>query len=154
MPSYFAPDAENTASLYYMNAFCGEAESRNIHAIRRNEIQNHPFYIRWGIDTCTYEKKHVSLQGKETEIILQTLFITWVRYKKTILNNQKADRSIEEFRKFLEDITETLDENKQYRIALRYKKIAIVKKQPVVFYFEKEQENCQIVKLSNCKIVK
>ena len=43
MPSYFAPDAENTASLYYMNAFCGEAESRNIHAIRRNEVQNRPF---------------------------------------------------------------------------------------------------------------
>ena len=91
MPSYFAPNAENTASLYYMNAFCGEAESRNIHAIRRNEIQNRPFYIRWGMDTCTYEKKHVSLQGKETEIILQTLFITWVRYKKTILSNQRLN---------------------------------------------------------------
>ena len=63
-----------------------------------------------------------------------------------LCNNQKADRSIEEFRAFLEDITETLDENKQYRIALRYKKIAIVKQQPIVFYFEKEQENCQIVK--------
>lgn len=56
-----------------------------------------------------------------------------------LCNNQKADRSIEEFRVFLEDITETLDENKQYRIALRYKKIAIVKRQPVVFYFEKGQ---------------
>ena len=91
MPSYFAPDAENTASLYYMNAFCGEAASGNIHTIRRNQIQNHPFCIRWGIDTCTYEKKHVSLQGKETEIILQTLFITWVRYKKTILSNQRLN---------------------------------------------------------------
>ena len=47
--------------------------------------------------------------------------------------------TVKEFRKFLEDITETLDENKQYRIALRYKKIAIVKQQPVVFYFEKVQ---------------
>ena len=46
MQSYFAPDAENTASLYYMNAFCGEAASGNIHAIRRNEVQNRPFYIR------------------------------------------------------------------------------------------------------------
>lgn len=55
-----------------------------------------------------------------------------------LCNNQKADRSIEEFQAFLEDITETLDENKQYRIALRYKKIAIVKRQSVVFFFEKQ----------------
>ena len=53
-----------------------------------------------------------------------------------LCNNQKADRSIEEFRTFVENITETLDENKQYRIALRYKKIVIAKPQPVVFYFE------------------
>ena len=55
-----------------------------------------------------------------------------------LCNNQKADRTVEEFRAFLESITETLDENKQYRLALRYKKIAIVKPAPIVFYFEKK----------------
>lgn len=52
-----------------------------------------------------------------------------------LCNNQKADRSIEEFRAFLENIGDILDENKQYRIALRYKKI-VVKRAPVKFYFE------------------
>lgn len=54
-----------------------------------------------------------------------------------LCNNQKADRTIEEFRTFLENITETLDENKQYRIALRYKKIVIAKSVPILFYFER-----------------
>ena len=54
-----------------------------------------------------------------------------------LCNNQKADRTIEEFRTFLENITETLDENKQYRIALRYKKIVIAKSAPILFYFER-----------------
>lgn len=54
-----------------------------------------------------------------------------------LCNNQKADRSIEEFRLFIENITETLDEDKQYRLALRYKKVAPVKPAPVKFYFEK-----------------
>lgn len=54
-----------------------------------------------------------------------------------LCNNQKADRTIEEFRTFLENIKETLDENKQYRLALRYKKITTVKSAPIVFYFER-----------------
>lgn len=58
-----------------------------------------------------------------------------------LCNNQKADRTVEEFRAFLENIVDVLDENKQYRLALRYKKIAVVKRPPVVFYFEKEKEN-------------
>jgi 5-methylcytosine-specific restriction endonuclease McrA len=53
-----------------------------------------------------------------------------------LCNNQKADRSIEEFRAFLENIGDILDENKQYRIALRYKKIVVVERAPVKFYFE------------------
>ena len=53
-----------------------------------------------------------------------------------LCNNQKADRSIEEFRSFIENITETLDEDKQYRLALRYKKVVPVKPAPVKFYFE------------------
>lgn len=55
-----------------------------------------------------------------------------------LCNNQKADRTVEEFRTFLEKITETLDENKQYRLALRYRKIAVVKHTAVEFYFEKQ----------------
>jgi len=55
-----------------------------------------------------------------------------------LCNNQKADRTVEEFRAFLENIGDVLDENKQYRLALRYKKIAVVKRSPVVFYFEKQ----------------
>ena len=57
-----------------------------------------------------------------------------------LCNNQKADRTVEEFRAFLEDITSVLDENKQYRLALRYKKIAVVKRSPIVFYFEQTKE--------------
>ena len=53
-----------------------------------------------------------------------------------LCNSQKSNRSVEEFRIFLETITDTLDENKYYRIALRYKKVAVVKRSPVVFYFE------------------
>lgn len=53
-----------------------------------------------------------------------------------LCNNQKADKSIEEFRSFVEHITETLDEDKQYRLALRYKKVVPVKPNPVTFYFE------------------
>ena len=55
-------------------------------------------------------------------------------------NNQKADRTVEEFRAFLENIADVLDENKQYRLALRYKKIAVVKRSPIVFYFEKYEK--------------
>ena len=51
-------------------------------------------------------------------------------------NNQKADRTVEEFRSFLENIVDVLDENKQYRLALRYKKIAVVRRSPIIFYFE------------------
>ena len=53
-----------------------------------------------------------------------------------LCNGQKADRSVEEFRSFIENITETLDEDKQYRLALRYKKVVPVKPNPVTFYFE------------------
>ena len=70
--------------------------------LRRGSERKHPcypakwgtkssVYIRWGMDTCTYEKKHVSLQGKETEIVLHRLFTTWVRYKQTILSNQRLN---------------------------------------------------------------
>ena len=53
-----------------------------------------------------------------------------------LCNNQKADRTVEEFRSFLENIVDVLDENKQYRLALRYKKIAVVRRSPIIFYFE------------------
>jgi len=54
-----------------------------------------------------------------------------------LCNNQKADKSIEEFRMFVENITESLDEDKQYRLALRYKKVTPVnRKCGVKFYFE------------------
>ena len=56
-----------------------------------------------------------------------------------LCNSQKANRSLEEFRAFLENITDTLDEDKQYRLALRYKKVAVVKPSPVVFFFEREK---------------
>lgn len=77
-----------------------------------------------------------------------------------LCNNQKADRSVESrfyafalsapaalqlestsrvlsSCSFIENITETLDEDKQYRLALRYKKVVPVKPIPVKFYFEK-----------------
>ena len=53
-----------------------------------------------------------------------------------LCNNQKADRTVEEFRSFLENIVDVLDENKQYRLALRYKKIAVLRRSPIIFYFE------------------
>lgn len=56
-----------------------------------------------------------------------------------LCNNQKGDRSVEEFREFVENIVDVLDENKQYRLALRYKKVAVMKHTPVVFYFEQKK---------------
>lgn len=53
-----------------------------------------------------------------------------------LCNNQKADRSVEEFREFIADLQDVLDENKQYRLAIRYKKVVPVKPNPVTFYFE------------------
>lgn len=53
-----------------------------------------------------------------------------------LCNNQKADRSVEEFRDFISNLTDSLDENKQYRLAIRYKKVVPVKPASVDFYFE------------------
>lgn len=53
-----------------------------------------------------------------------------------LCNNQKSDRTIEEFREFINDLTDVLDESKQYRLAIRYKKVVPVKPNPVTFYFE------------------
>lgn len=53
-----------------------------------------------------------------------------------LCNNQKSDRTIEEFREFIQDLTDVLDESKQYRLAIRYKKVVPVKPNPVTFYFE------------------
>ena len=53
-----------------------------------------------------------------------------------LCNNQKADRSVEEFRDFISNLTDVLDESKQYRLAIRYKKVVQVKPAPVKFYFE------------------
>ena len=53
-----------------------------------------------------------------------------------LCNHQKDNMSVEEFRAYLEDITSTLDDHKPYRVALLYKKIAVLKKKQVVFYFE------------------
>ena len=53
-----------------------------------------------------------------------------------LCNHQKDSMSVEEFRTYLENITSILDDQKPYRIALLYKKITVVKKKPVVFYFE------------------
>ena len=57
-----------------------------------------------------------------------------------LCNNQKGNRSVEEFREFVANIVDVLDENKQYRLALRYKKIAVVKRSPIIFYFEQTKE--------------
>ena len=53
-----------------------------------------------------------------------------------LCNNQKADRSVEEFREFISNLTDVLDESKQYRLAIRYKKVVQVKPAPITFYFE------------------
>ena len=53
-----------------------------------------------------------------------------------LCNNQKADRTIEEFREFIADLQDVLDENKQYRLAIRYKKVVPVKPAKVTFYYE------------------
>ena len=53
-----------------------------------------------------------------------------------LYNNQKADRSVEEFRDFISNLTDVLDESKQYRLAIRYKKVVQVKPAPIKFYFE------------------
>ena len=53
-----------------------------------------------------------------------------------LCNNQKADRSVEEFRDFISNLTDVLDESKQYRLAIRYKKVVQVKPTPITFYFE------------------
>ena len=53
-----------------------------------------------------------------------------------LCNNQKSDRTVEEFRDFIANLTEALDENKQYRLAIRYKKVVPVKPNGVTFYYE------------------
>ena len=53
-----------------------------------------------------------------------------------LCNNQKADRSVEECRDFISNLTDVLDESKQYRLAIRYKKVMQVKPAPITFYFE------------------
>ena len=53
-----------------------------------------------------------------------------------LCNNQKADRSVEEFRDFISNLTDVLDDSKQYRLAIRYKKVVQVKPAPITFYFE------------------
>ena len=52
-----------------------------------------------------------------------------------LCNNQKGNKSIEEFRQYLTDIDSYLDDIIQYRIALRYNKVK-VNSSKVKFYFE------------------
>lgn len=58
-----------------------------------------------------------------------------------ICNHQKDNMSVEEFRAYLENIEDTLDDYEPYRVARLHKRISIRKnKKPVVFYFEKVAE--------------
>lgn len=60
-----------------------------------------------------------------------------------LCNNQKGSMSIGEFRDYIQNIEEQLDENKTYRLALRYKKLSI--KQPKIkFFFEKYESHKNI----------
>lgn len=52
-----------------------------------------------------------------------------------LCNNQKGDKSVEEFRDYLKNIYEYLDDNPIYRIALRYNELNI-KKHNIQFFFE------------------
>lgn len=52
-----------------------------------------------------------------------------------LCNNQKGDKSIEEFRNYLTNIHEYLDDNPIFRIALKYN-LATIRKPKVKFFFE------------------